>query len=444
MIQDWTNPSAIYLLILVMIGMLVYVRRNMWRKMRVLSVYKTFSKEDAQIDLKPFHLRCILAELVALAISTLFLIFLPKTTLFGVFCFEVFCDICLSVGVYYYEKSVFKRYVTVPETIERNLDMLSRDPLIRNFTVRPFLFGFSLILMIIAMMGPQGNARTTHLNRIPMHVTILFDLSRSMDAEDVYPSRLDAAKDEIVSLLRRSRGDEFGLVYFTDTTFIQSPHTHDLHTIKTLLMQSKTTDMPTTGTDIPKALHVALGTFEELHDLRLRDELSGLHRLVIVTDGETHSTEVESILEIYQANHIPIDVMAFGTVEGAQILDKSGYALRYHAEPVLSRLDRDGLQHMSKVTGGFYQEYVQPEIMAERLSAEWDSIRIQVHPESGLGASVYRVQLYDRFLYISFGMMTLFMMYPLLTWILSPYRRRRSEQKAHDYRNEISTLDSSS
>ena len=441
MIEVWNNPTAIYLLIPVMIGMLVYVRHEMWQKSRSLCIYKAFSKDGRAVRTRPFQLRCVAAEITALCISTLTLFLLPKVYLFCVFCAVLLLDVVLVFIVFLYEKSAFKRFIIIPDEIEHNLENISGHSVVQKHTFRPFLLGASLILLILAWMEPLGDERSEIPKKIPMHVTILFDLSHSMDATDVYPSRIDAAKDEVISILRRNHDSEFGLVYFTDTTFIQSPHTRDLATLKSYLRQAKTSDMPSGGTDISYALTMMLPLFSSRNASFYQDDLSVLRRLMIVTDGETHGEELSEILKIYQNKKIPIDVLAFGTSKGSSIPDKFGNELKYQGETVISQLNRDGLQQMAKQTGGLYEVYTQPELMSETITHAWDRIREQVGADYALVKSVNHVSYYRVFLYPSFGFMVLFMIYPLFVCLLTPVRRRRTQIKASAYRKEISSLE---
>lgn len=441
MIEVWNNPTAIYLLIPIMMGMLLYVRHEMWQNLRSLCIYKAFSQDSKNVQTRPFQLRCLAAEFIAFCISTMTLILLPKDYLLSAFLGVLILDIVLVFIVFLYEKYVFKRFIRIPDEIDRNLENISGHSVIQKHTIRPFLLGASFILLILAWMEPLGNENSEILKRMPMHVTVLFDLSHSMDATDISPSRIDAAKDEVISILRRNRDSEFALVFFTDTTFIQSPHTRDLASLKSYLQQAKTSDMPSGGTDISYALSRILPMFSSYNDQFYQDNLSALRRLIIVTDGETHGGELSEILKIYQDKKIPIDVLAFGTQKGSTIPDKFGNELKYEGETVISQLNRDGLQKMAKQTGGLYLAYTQPELMAENITHSWNQIREQAESDNALVKTANNVPYYRVFLYPAFGFMVLFMIYPVFVRVIMPFRRRRSQIKAQAYRTEISSLE---
>ena len=434
LIQEWSHPALIYLLIPVMAGMLLYVRRQIWKYLRAFEIESTLS--DATLpSLKPFRIRSICAEIAAFVVSSAALILITHTIPLLAFALIFVFDVILVICVYFYEDSLIRRYGYVTPQIAQNLKLLRGNATIRFYSFRPVIFILMLCLLILALMGPEGPERNTHLKRIPIHTTILFDLSRSMDAADITPSRLSAAKDEAISLLRKSNGDEIGLIYFTDTTLVQSPQTYDVESLSTYVAQVNPKNMPSRGTDLNKALQAALQTFDTNDDLFYLESKLDLRRVVLITDGETHTGDLDATLQRYQARRIHIDIIAIGTREGTQLKNDSGQIVTYESEPVVSKLQRETLTHIADETGGVYTEYTIPEHAADTLIARWDGARIDVNPGHAMATSTYRIPLYHYFLYPAYVLLCLFLLHPFWIAINQKRRNRKHAQDSEDLQN---------
>ncbi|MBQ9241972.1 MAG: VWA domain-containing protein [Proteobacteria bacterium] len=310
----------------------------------------------------------------------------------------------------------------MPEAVSANVRGFSTDP--GSFHVRGRAIGVFLIFafLILALMGPEGSEKTTRLRRTPMEVTVLFDLSRSMDAADVTPSRLEAARDEVIFLLENSYGDDFGLVYFTDTAVVQSPHTPDVRFIESFLMRVQTGDMPTHGTDLSMALKTALSLFLESESVRA-DMIPATRHVLLVTDGESHSGELESLLGRYKDEGIIVDVLAVGTENGAELKDARGERLMYEGTPVITRLETSVLEQIASETGGEFCRLGVPEQAAQKILSSWDAHRISHRPR-GMMSSLYREQLYALFLVPAYILLLLLFMSPGVAWVFRRLRRR--------------------
>ena len=434
LIQEFHHPTLIYLLIPLTFGFLLGVRLQIWKQLRPYAVQAALSK-DPQPSLKPFRIRCILAEISAFVFSSLVLIFITHTLVLLTFIIVLLIDVAVVVAVYLYEESLLRRFeLVIPQTAQ-NLNALSANSPLRSRSIRSILFWLMMCMLILALMGPEGPERNTHLRRIPIHATILFDLSRSMYADDIRPTRLEAAKDEIAALLRKSHGDEIGLIYFTDTPQVQSPQTYDVESLSSYVWAADPKSMPSHGTDLNKALQTALRTFDANDDLFYLESGLDLRRVVLITDGETHTGDLAATLEAYKSRRIHIDVIAIGTRSGARLKDDSGAFMQYESQIVISRLQPDKLMQIAETTGGIYTEYNTPENAADTLIARWDGARIDVNPNSNMMTTAYRIPLYQYFLYPAFILFCLFLMHPIFVAIR--YRYRKNHAAAQD--NEITS-----
>lgn len=178
-------------------------------------------------------------------------------------------------------------------------------------------------------------------------VVLLLDLSRSMDARDVDPSRLERARREIADLGRLIEGDRVGLVLFAGGAYPRLPLTADFRAVELVASEVDTESFTTQGSDLGAALRVAL-------ELLSRSEEQAGQALLVLSDGETHDPD-DALAAANEAadRGIPVFVMGIG-VEAAPIPTRDGRPLSYKGEEVRTAPDFEILKQVAKVTGGAF------------------------------------------------------------------------------------------
>lgn len=208
-----------------------------------------------------------------------------------------------------------------------------------------------IFFIVITLAQPQWGYHWEELKRKGIDIIIALDTSRSMLADDIKPNRLSAAKMEIEDLLKVLEGDRIGLVAFAGTSFLQCPLTLDYGVLRLFLDNIDTEIIPQQGTDIGGAIRKALGAFSKE---------SRKHRaIILITDGEDHSGNLESATQEAKMEGVPIYVVGIGSREGAPIpiIDQEGnksYLKDKKGNIVLSKLDDIGLKKAALTTGGAY------------------------------------------------------------------------------------------
>lgn len=425
MIQQWNHPYFIYLVIPLMACMLLYEYHMLWMRLRVCVLEQTLKKNAKPANLGRIKRRFAGVGLIAFAISSCVLYFLPLSTPLFSFILIVIFDAITILGVHFYTQLLLSSSGILSDEIVEN---------IRRFTgyrhsgfvhFKQALLCLSLLLMILAVMGPEGNEKTSRLRRTPLVVTVVFDLSASMDATDNPPSRLDAARDELLILLEQCSGDEVGLVFFTSSAVVQSPQTFDYSAIKAFLRTAHKVKLPDRGSDLNEALKMALDTFDEKEDAFFSDAQYQTRRVVLVTDGETHTGSIDDTLNDYLRRNVHIDVLAMGTEKGSEILNDEGQPMLYQGQPVISKVDTQLLKHIAQTTNGAFHLYTVPQLSAQTLISSWTTLRINTQP-TGVASSVYRVQYYAYFLYPAYFILVAFLIHPVFVHLI---RARRKEKK---------------
>jgi Ca-activated chloride channel family protein len=207
-----------------------------------------------------------------------------------------------------------------------------------------------VLLMALTLAGPQLGSKLREVKREGVDMVIALDVSLSMMAEDVAPSRLERAKNEIKKLLNGLRGDRVGLVIFAGDAFIQCPLTTDYGAVRLFLDVADPALLPTPGTDFTAALRMAVQAF----DAPTEDEGDTRSRaLLIVSDGENHVADVDAILEDARQQNITIYAAGVGEETGAPIpLYRSGRRIGYKkdlkGQIVQTHLEEAGLQALAE------------------------------------------------------------------------------------------------
>ena len=147
-----------------------------------------------------------------------------------------------------------------------NLDLLNK--LSRNTSRRRLFFKISLILaallmIIFALSRPQIGTKIEEVKREGIDVIIAIDVSNSMLARDIQPSRLQKAKHEVGSFIDRLRGDRIGLIAFSGVAFVQCPLTLDYGAAKIFLDVLAPDLIPIPGTSLSSAIQKAIETFDQ-------------------------------------------------------------------------------------------------------------------------------------------------------------------------------------
>ena len=164
-----------------------------------------------------------------------------------------------------------------------------------------------LILLIFAASGPQIGTRVAPVERKGIDLVFALDVSESMNAQDVKPSRLEKAKFEISQMIDELKGDRIGLIVFAGSSHLYLPLTSDYEAAQLFLDAIDTKMIPSQGTDLSTALRTAISAFNE--------ESEKYKVMVLVTDGEDHEgAAVELVSKAYKLGIIA-HVVGVGTLK---------------------------------------------------------------------------------------------------------------------------------
>ena len=222
--------------------------------------------------------------------------------------------------------------------------------------VRLALWFVGVVLLIVALARPQWGSDIEIVETRGLQIMVVLDVSRSMLAADVEPTRLDRAKLEVADLISRLDGDAVGITLFSGASFVQLPLTTDYATARAYLNNARPDAITRQGTVIGEAIETAMIGFS--------DKRESQKVIVIMSDGEIHEEQnaPDPIEAARQASGdgTVIYTVGFGSPEGAPIPkhDERGNVTGPHMDrdgnPVVSRLDESLLQQIAEAGGGRY------------------------------------------------------------------------------------------
>ena len=240
-----------------------------------------------------------------------------------------------------------------PDLIERITQ--SHSP--ARVAVRRGLLVTGLALLSLAAARPQMGGTSVHTRTSGIDVVFALDISKSMLAKDMLPSRLQAARLLIEGLMARMGTDRVGLVPFAGVAFAQCPLTRDLSAISVYLRALDPDSIPVGGTAIGRALTVAV-------ELLSGEGKHAKERVVVlITDGEDHDSDPAAAAAVAAEAGIKVYTVGMGSVAGEPIplyhADGSlqGYVKDRAGQFVYSRLDETALRATAEKTGGIYFPY---------------------------------------------------------------------------------------
>jgi Ca-activated chloride channel family protein len=226
-----------------------------------------------------------------------------------------------------------------------------------------FIFLLSgIFLLIIALCNPQWGNRKEKMIRTSSDIFVALDISKSMMAEDVSPSRLDRAKKIGERLIQALRSERIGLILFAGEAYMQMPLTNDYLSAISFLRTASPNMAGTQGTAIAEAIMLAQQRFNE------KDNANRL--LIILSDGEDHEAmAMEAAQEAYE-NGTMIFTIGIGTEQGELIpvilQNRQDYVRNKQGEPVRSKMNPEALRDIAEAGGGsFFTQNVRSDMLDE-------------------------------------------------------------------------------
>jgi len=215
-------------------------------------------------------------------------------------------------------------------------------------------FGVLLLALAVLTIGwanPQWGSKKEKVMVKSVDVFIALDISDSMLAEDVPPSRMERSRKFAQDLIDKMKGDRIGLILFAGDAYLQVPLTHDYSYLKNMLRSASPKLAGSQGTAIGESVNMAINSYPEEED--------GAHKaLVVITDGENHEGQADEAVQRAQEEGVLTFTVGVGTSEGAFIPIQIGQRTQFKRDksgnPVKTSLNENMLRSLANTGGGNY------------------------------------------------------------------------------------------
>ena len=273
----------------------------------------------------------------------------------------------LMVGMYFFVINSKKN------TIKKIGDPALVNQLIKDYSPKKFFLKFTLILIaftvgVIALANPRKPQGTTMVNRSGIDVMIALDVSKSMLANDIQPSRLERAKQLISKLIDKLPNDRIGIVVFAGRAYLQMPLTTD-HSAAKMYLSSATTDVvPTQGTVIGDALKMCFAAFNA--------QEKKYKAVVLLSDGEDHDEAALKVAKELTDEGVMINTIGIGSPQGSTIIDPVTNETKKDAagNAVITKLNEEELKSIAAKGNGLYQLFSNTDEVVDNIKTQLQSI----------------------------------------------------------------------
>lgn len=214
-------------------------------------------------------------------------------------------------------------------------------------TVKFSLLLAALGLVIVMLARPQMGSKISHDKRQGIETIICLDISNSMLAEDVVPSRLDKSKMLVENLVDNFTNDKIGLIVFAGDAFVQLPITSDYVSAKMFLQNINPSLIQTQGTNIAQAIDLASKSFTQQKNVG--------RAIIVITDGENHEEGATEAAVDAKKKGINVFILGIGTGKGAPIpLGDGGYMKDNTGNTVMTALNEQMCKELAQAGSGQY------------------------------------------------------------------------------------------
>lgn len=234
-------------------------------------------------------------------------------------------------------------------------------------TVKFVLILTALTLVILMLARPQTGTKISNESRSGIETIIAVDISNSMLAKDVVPSRLDKSKLLVENLIDNFTEDRIGLIVFAGEAFVQLPITNDYVSAKMFLQNMDPSLISTQGTDLARAIRLAMNSFSQQENIG--------RAIIVITDGEDHEGGALEAAKEAKKKGINVFILGVGSSNGAPIPVGNGYLTDASGKTVMTALNEQMCQEVAQAGNGTYIHVDNTSEAQEKLNSEISTLQ---------------------------------------------------------------------
>ncbi len=223
-----------------------------------------------------------------------------------------------------------------------------------NVFIKLFLRSLIFGLILFAFLGPTFGDSKKEIQSVGKDIMICVDLSKSMEAFDIQPTRLEKVKFEMKKVIEAFNSDRIGIIIFSSEAFMQCPLTFDQNALNLFIETMNSGLVPSTGTDFSPPLRMALAKLTDKEG-----EPNAAHKskvIILISDGEDFGEQTDEVAKEIEDEDIKLFTLGVGTQKGSQLYANRGYKTDREGNTVVSKLNASSLQSLARKTDGQYFE----------------------------------------------------------------------------------------
>jgi len=215
----------------------------------------------------------------------------------------------------------------------------------------PALYFIATLFLIFSIIDLLSGSEEVTTNQKFNNVIFMLDVSNSMNAEDIEPSRLAEAKNLVIQTMQKLKNDKVGMIIFAGQATSIMPLTTDYNSAETYINGVETGSIKIQGTDFLKAMETAVDKFKNIN--------KGARKVILLSDGEDNEGNDNAAIKLANREGIIVTSVGIGSDEGAPVPEYEfgqlmGYKSDMNGQTVISKRQTEALMKIAESTGGSY------------------------------------------------------------------------------------------
>ena len=220
--------------------------------------------------------------------------------------------------------------------------------------IKFFLRSTYFSLFILSILGPSFGESKKEIEIVGKDIMIAVDLSESMNANDIQPSRLEKIKFELKKIINEFYSDRIGIIMFSNDAFVQCPLTYDKNALNLFVETLNTGLVPNTGTDFGPPLKISL---EKLKNDDSKPNTNKSKIILLISDGEDFGENTNQYINEIKNSSIKLFTLGIGTEKGINLVSSNGKIKKdQNGNNVITKLNSISLKKIASVSNGNYYE----------------------------------------------------------------------------------------
>ena len=220
--------------------------------------------------------------------------------------------------------------------------------------IKFFLRSTYFLLFILSILGPSFGESKKEIEIVGKDIMIAVDLSESMNANDIQPSRLEKIKFELKKIINEFYSDRIGIIMFSNDAFVQCPLTYDKNALNLFIETLNTGLVPNSGTDFGPPLKISL---EKLKNDDSKPNTNKSKIILLISDGEDFGENTNQYINEIKNSSIKLFTLGIGTEKGINLVSSNGKIKKdQNGNNVITKLNSVSLKKIASITNGRYYE----------------------------------------------------------------------------------------